>query len=120
MNPYVIPGIVEINTSFSPKTEEDIFKEICNLYRENPNAVMKCNSSRKREYVEIRQITMTLIILIFKFSYGRSGSFFKKDAATARHAVATVKNLFDTDKFFREKTAWYFKGLQWPKVRSYN
>jgi chromosomal replication initiation ATPase DnaA len=105
INPYVIPGLP------SNQTGEIIFRNVCELYRENPDAVKMQNKSRKRNYVEIRQLTMVLIKLKIKeVSWSFASSFFDKDHATAIHAAKTVVNLWETDKHFRSKVGDLFGG----------
>lgn len=107
---YAVPGVVEY------ETESSIFKRVCILYGYNPNRVRRGDKSRKRDYVEIRQITITLILLKFKCSYATAGAYFGKDHATAFHSLKTVKNLLDTSPAFKRKNDNLFFGLKWPKI----
>lgn len=85
-----------------------IFKQVCELYGENPVEVYQNNKSRDRKYVEIRQLSITLFQKrLCKNDYDRIyslrvlGEFFGKDHATCIYAVKTIENLRSSDKSFR-------------------
>jgi chromosomal replication initiator protein len=68
--------------------------------------ITEISPSRKREFIEARQIAMTLSRenIVPKPSYAVIGVYFgDKDHATVIHACKTVNNLMDTDKIFRQK-----------------
>lgn len=76
--------------------------------------------SRKQEYVRARQVHMTCLKLAFKFSYEKAGRmYYDKDHATTIHAIRTVNNEIDTNKYFREQyreVFWYAYTIN-PTVR---
>jgi chromosomal replication initiation ATPase DnaA len=97
-----------------------IFNTVCKIFNKDPNEVLLNNKIRKREYVTIRQITMTLFVLKLKFSLNAAGAYFSdKDHTTVLHAIKTVKNILDTDQEFRKKVGYLFDGLVFPKTRKY-
>lgn len=59
------------------------------------------SGTRKREYVEARQIAMVLIRENTRLSLKKTGSFFgNRDHSTVCHANTTVSDLLYTDKAF--------------------
>jgi len=95
---YAIPGIPRLD---SP---ENILQVVCDLNKISPIEVMSNLKSRKRELVETRHISITLMYKILKMSNYKAGAFFNKDHATAIHARKTIANLRETNKEFRLKT----------------
>lgn len=78
-------------------TSTIIFELACDYYKQNPTTVSK--KTRKREYVQTRQIAMFLSKNLTKESLANIGrNIGDKDHATVLHACKTVKNLIDTDK----------------------
>ena len=59
--------------------------------------------SRKRELVQSRQLSMTILKEETTLSLAKIGAEYGKDHATVLHAVKTINNLMDTDKKLREK-----------------
>ena len=81
----------------------DLLKFICENKGQNHIMVLKANKKRKREFVEIRQITMA----IYRnnrndLSLDSIGEFFDKDHATVLHACKTYNNLKETERKYRE------------------
>ncbi len=106
---YSIPGITD--------TKEAFFIKTCSIFEQDPVKVRTNNKNRKREYVDIRNVTIALFRMFLKnptgddrMSYAEAGAYFEKDHATAMHSCKTVKNLYDTDKIFRNKVSGLFKG----------
>lgn len=93
---YAIPGIREVSTP------ESILNQVCELYGEDPSHVMSLNGFRGRPYVEIRQVVMTIMWYKTKRSRASIAAFFGIDHATASHAHKTIRNIFNTDKRFRQ------------------
>ena len=69
----------------------------------------KNRKSRIREYVLPRQLYMALAIKTFQLSQYEAGEFFEKDHATARNAIVVIKNLWQTNKIFRNKYRMVFE-----------
>ena len=65
--------------------------------------------TRKREIVLARQVHMALLQKVFGYSDYNAGLEYNLDRATAIHACKTVKNLYQTNKTFREDYAPVFK-----------
>lgn len=60
------------------------------------------SKTRKREVVQARQIAMTLSKYMTKASLQEIGNIIgQKDHATVLHAIKTIHNLIDTDKWVR-------------------
>lgn len=55
-------------------------------------------SSRKHEYVKVRQVCMYMIRNIFKVGYNRIGIDFNKDHATIMYSVKTIEGFLEYDK----------------------
>ena len=82
-------------------TIDNIQKEVCKFY-DIPFSLLKL-PTRKREIVLARQISMKLSKDNTKFSSSYIGQKTgNKDHATCLHAIKTVNNLYETDKFFRK------------------
>jgi chromosomal replication initiator protein len=99
------------------ETQDFIFEHVCKLFDQDPVKVRENDDKRNREYVIVRQVTMCLFRLDMKLSLHESGAYFFLDHATVLHAIKTVSNLKDTDKNFREKTAYLFAGINFPITR---
>ena len=116
INPYIIPGLEKIYT------ENTIFCNVCDIYGFDSNTVFNNNKSRKREFVEIRQVSMAAMRMFLKeendktkpLSFAGCATFFNKDHATAMHACKTVLSLWDTDRVFKNKVFKLFNGKR-PK-----
>lgn len=71
--------------------------------------LLSTKKKRDRELVLPRQVHMVMLNVAFKDTLAKAGSIYNKDHATVLHAKnKPVKNLFDTDKYFREKYAKVF------------
>lgn len=55
-------------------------------------------TSRKHEYVKVRQVCMYLIRKTFKIGYNKMGNDFKKDHATIIYSVKTIEGFLEYDK----------------------
>lgn len=104
-----------------PAKEYDIMETlqaVCDKFGLDKEDVLAHNDSSKREYVIVRQITMTLAKLESKLSLVKIGSLFQKDHATVLWAIKTVYNLRQTNREFREQTDSLFYGLIWPYIKN--
>lgn len=125
MNAYAIPGCAEIRQirkeaqAKKKQSDFDLFKEVCEITNQDPIEVIKFNGRRKREYVTIRQITMSLLRMKNKRSLTYAGGYFGKDHATVIHSMKTVKNLLDTDALYRMQYSYLFTGLVFPVHGNY-
>lgn len=88
MHAYSIPGVKALNElealgacGLRPVTELNV-------------------KSRKREFVEGRQLYMYYLIKIFGWKQSRAAALFGRDHATVIHAVKSITNLRETDKGF--------------------
>lgn len=79
------------------------FEKVCKAYGEDADFAYSQNGTRKREFVEIRHMTMFIIRDKHpSYSLESIGAFFEKDHATIIHGIKTAGNLFATDKNFRK------------------
>lgn len=77
-----------------------IFEMVCGLL--NVPMYLAESSTRKREVVQARQVSMYFSKALTKASLANIGSQIgDKDHATVLHACKTVNNLLETDKRFR-------------------
>lgn len=93
-------------------TPENFLKRVKNIVYDINSVTdeeMKSKSHvRKRELVLARQVVMATYFCVFenykrrKVSQREAGEIYHKDHATVIHAVDTVNDLLETDKFFRE------------------
>jgi hypothetical protein len=88
------------SNAYDKETLEGIFNVCCDYYNVDPQLVLK--RSRKREFVQIRQMTMKLVKRRTITSLDKIGSFLGNyDHATVLHGIKTVNNLMNTNKVFR-------------------
>ncbi len=77
-----------------------IMDMVCNYYNLEQSLIQK--SSRKREIVQARQVTMYLAKKYTDCSFSHIGKIVgKKDHATVLHACKTIRDQMETDKSFR-------------------
>jgi len=107
------------NRNDTKKSDYALFTNVCDISGHKPKDVIKYNTCRKREYVLIRQITMSLLLLKNKRSLTYAAGYFSKDHSTTIHSVKTVKNLMETDRDFKEKYGDLFKGITFPVYGNY-
>jgi len=68
----------------------------------NPNILN--SNTRKAEIVRTRQIIYSLAYQYLDISYAELGwQIGRKDHTTVIHSIKTIKNLTETDKFFRKQ-----------------
>lgn len=80
----------------------NIIKFVCELYGTNYELLK--GKSRKREIVEARHVAMYLLTRYTPMSLKRIGMHFgNRDHSTVIHARRTVRDLSDTNKYYREK-----------------
>ena len=81
-------------------TVENILKTVSDYYRIDENSVL--SSTRKREIVQARQVTMYFSKQLTKISLkGIGEKIGKRDHATVLHACRAVNNLLETDRIFK-------------------
>jgi len=84
-----------------------IIKIVFDYFHMNP--ILVNSTTRKREIVQSRQISMYFAKKLTKYSLAEIGyNIGGKDHATVLHAIKTVNNLIDTDK----KIANYIADLE--------
>jgi chromosomal replication initiator protein len=70
----------------------------------NVDFALATSKTRVREAVEARQIAMYIIYTKIKSSQKEIGAYFGgRDHSTVNYALETVRDLIDTDRFFRKK-----------------
>ena len=74
---------------------------VCQLWKVTKEDLRK--KTKKREIAEARQVMMFYLHKVKGNSGAKAGKEFGKDHSTVLHACKTVKNLFDTNKEFRNK-----------------
>lgn len=84
-----------------PLTIESIISKVCEYYDIEAEAIQ--TKSRKREIVQVRQISMYLAKKYLDYSTSKIGMYIgKRDHATVLHACTMVKDQIEVDKNFRE------------------
>ncbi len=100
-----------VKSSFTELKIEDIQHMVCDFYGVGYDALL--STSRKREIVQARQITMYLAKKFTKNSLKSIGEHFAgKDHTTVIHSCQTVENLMDTDGEYREKLEEIMQKVQ--------
>jgi len=93
-NIYALPGI-----DYHP-TDEEIFKSVCNVYNTDSSKLMEENN--KREFTEPRQVIMFLIVVAGRRTMLYIENEYGKNHSTVNHSMGVVKNLYNTNKVFRQ------------------
>ncbi len=103
MNYWIFVGLTKMQTD-SIKVDWKPIVEWVEKETGVPYFLMQ-TSSRKREFVEARQIAMSLLFKYFKhkMSLSEIGRKFNRDHATVIHSIKCVNNLIELDKEFRER-----------------
>lgn len=89
--------------------------KVCDKYDKLPDEIFKTKNCRKREYVEPRQVIMTLSVLELNKTLCEVAGMFDKNHATVLHAIDTVENLKDTSVSHREKWGRMFDYVDFPE-----
>lgn len=85
-----------------PITIDDIIKKVADYYGVEVNSIN--TRSRKREVVQVRQVSMYLAKKYLDISTSKIGQYVgNRDHATVLHACKTITNLAETDKQFRNE-----------------
>lgn len=99
-----------------------VHKVACNEMNVNCFNALHNVKSRKREYVQVRQIVMIVVYNVIKESTLKDVSkFYKKDHATALHAKKTINNLvFSSSEFKRhyDNVNFYCKSIYKQKYKN--
>lgn len=99
-------------------TIEQIKEKVSGFY--NLTVDQMCFKTRKREIVEARQVSMYFAEKHTKHTLAVIGrEIGNKDHATVLHAKATVENLIETDKYFRNDIE-EINEILFPKKYNYN
>lgn len=81
--------------------EDAVKRIVCDHFRISMEHLTVMQDNNHREYVEPRQIIMTLLKEYTTLSNQMAGAVFGKDHATVTHAMKTVSNREDTELPFR-------------------
>jgi len=84
----------------TPKLNPELIIKIINDYTKTD--VLKNTKTRKREYVEPRQMAMYFLYTYTTLSYEGVGRYFNKNHATVLHATRNIPNFIEYDKGLRE------------------
>lgn len=79
-------------------TKASTIIQVCNDVFGNGYNVLDNIVTRKRDIVERRQVAIYILRNHTELSLSKIGGIFKKDHATALHAIRTIKNLIEVDK----------------------
>jgi|14_taG_2_1085336.scaffolds.fasta_scaffold09559_3 AraC-like DNA-binding protein len=94
---YIIMKLQLERLEITESGRKDAIVNICNHYF-HPHNVLDDMNKRTRPLVERRMMTMLLLRnFARRLSLADIGQVFKKDHATALHAVKTMRNLIETD-----------------------
>lgn len=105
----VLPSITLYKHSKNKKVNKEMFlaklKEIVyNIANVNEEIMQTSWKYRKREFVVVRQIVMSVYYnAVSTVSLNEASSLYNKDHATTLHACKTIDNLIHTDKYFYEQ-----------------
>jgi len=98
----IIKRAVKIDNK--PLTIDDILETVCQHYNVSQQNVF--SKSRKRDYVQVRQISMYLAQKYTKMPAGRIGQLIgNRDHSTVIHSCNTVEKRLKDDKAFSEELA---------------
>ena len=77
-----------------------ITQTVCEYYYIQFDVFMQMLKTRKREFVQARQISMYFLGKYTPYSNEQIANFYRKDHASYNHSKKTVNNLMDSDKKF--------------------
>lgn len=86
-----------------PKFVDSIISEVLNFFGVSMSLVLNTRNNRQREYVNIRQVMLTMVYEYSSLSLSSIGNILNKDHATVIHSVMVVKNYEDTNYDFRSR-----------------
>lgn len=98
-----------INEYTAIKLSNEFLDIICLCANVPKHELLETKKLRYRKYVIPRQLHMAIRREVLKLSQEDSGVLYGKDHATVIHSIKAVKNLIETDKFFREQYKPVFK-----------
>lgn len=99
VSPYILPGLkLPINLL---KPHEETLNRICKYYDVTLEQLKK--KSRKRDLVVARQVCMCAMYYKYGWTLSRAGKLFNRDHTTAIHSLDTIKNICETDSFFKQQ-----------------
>lgn len=124
---YVAPGLNSqsfnnaqkyVLSEVPPCIEEEVFAMVCRLFGKTVKDAKENMKRNKREYVIIRQVSMTILHLKHKLQLTKLAAYFGgKNHATCIHSMKTVRNLLQTDFDFRRDYGYLFEGLVFPDYK---
>jgi len=86
----------------------------------NVNVDLIETKTRKKEIVQARQIIQFIVKYQTKWSLEKVGLFVgSKNHATIMHSLRTVRNLYETDKFYRKNVDKILKILDAEKIKKW-
>ena len=86
-----------------------ITQTVCDYYYIQFDVFMQSLKTRKREFVQIRQISMYFLGTYTPYSNEHIAGFYKKDHSSYNHSKKTVNNLKDSDKRFAKEVEFLDK-----------
>jgi len=111
MSYFSFPGIPNNTVNLQNQIE----RAVCKVYKCSLEELKVYGKCRKRELVEPRQLITALSHTLARNSLRIAGSIFGNHHATALHSVRTVKNLFTTNRDYREKAICICRELGLPE-----
>jgi len=87
---------------------------VCNLFHCTIDEMQ--GKTRIREAVSARQIMMSILREYTAMSFPEIGSYFNRDHATVMHSIRTVRNLYTTNRPFREKVDSVYDAINDGRV----
>jgi len=105
--PYIYAGLskesqkqsaVYFRKTKNHKQLKDLFVSCCEAWDLEVRDVLEKHKTRKREYVQVRQLYCLLAKRKKLASLSVIGEFINKDHATCIHGVKTYQNLLNTDR----------------------
>jgi chromosomal replication initiation ATPase DnaA len=111
MSYFSFPGIPNNTANLQNQVE----RAVCKVYKCSLEELKVYGKCRKRELVEPRQLIMALSHTFAKNSLRIAGSMFNKDHGTVFHSVKKVKDLFATNRDYREKAIEICHELNLPE-----
>lgn len=110
----VIKRAVKVEESNKVLTLDEIVEAVCNHYKVTVTAVN--SKSRKREYVEARQVAMYLAQKLIKMPASRVGKLIgNRDHSTVIHSCSKVEERLKVDATFGDELASIESGLKVKK-----
>lgn len=103
IHPYIFAGMSRKKQDIlSSLSNQEVLRLVCSEFKISYEKIMNNLKSRKREFVQVRQVYFYIKKSITKESLEKIGSFLEKDHATVLHSLTQVNNHLENEKNYSD------------------